>query len=980
LIIPVVLLALTPLPAAAQEAPPIALTLSPEAAPIPALKYKLLPELRDLKSGNAAQLYYRSFSPEWQHFRQDRKFQEKVTELADKPLRDLRRADFDPFAGVLSSRTLQELDRAARRTWCDWELLDRVREDGIGLLLPDLQGFRESATLLRARAKMELLEGRYDKAVRTIQTGLAMARDVAKGPTLIHGLVGVAMAAVMLQVVEDWVERPDAPNLYWALTNLPHPLIDVRNGFEGERLFIDNLFPGYREMLADLAAPPSSARVQTTLQQYAGMLSLGDGQQKDPWNLEPLLAALRAYPAAKRMLREQGRSAEQIEAMPALQAVFLYEVNQYDLNYDELLKWLGLPYYEAAPQMHRAVQRFGSREGLRSNRSTLARLILPAVEKVVAAPARVERKVAALRCVEALRLYAASHGGRLPEKLEEVSEVPLPRDPWTGKAFNYRLEGGKATLSGGPLPDQTPNAGNNFRYVLTLRPAKAEKDEKTEKTPAREAKTALAGRAGALAALLDEEAFAVVRIDATRVDAEGLLKTVRPLLEGRKPDLVSQVKEIRESLAAFTRAGGTELIVVFSTADLPEASFAWVPLKDGADVAALTRLLKKVPGLEEHSEKRGDVLVAGSKEALARLGKGKPAARPELAPALEAAGESAVQVLLLPTPDQRRVVEEVVRWPGVSGKTLTEGVRWAALGLEVGPKPSVRLTVQAADAAGAKKMAGLVELGFTLLGKVTFPGEEKPLKELFPKEFATVTEALAPTVTGARLTIQMREPAPLAAAVKLALGIEEYSAGLERSSLGFNMKQILLALHNYHDTYGTLPAHAIYSKAGKPLLSWRVAILPYLEQDALYKEFHLDEPWDSPHNKKLIDKMPAIFRSPKLADRRPGLTTYLAPVNKAFVFTGDDKGLQLAAISDGTSNTAILVDVADETGVIWTKPDDLVVNEKDPWKGLLGHYPTYILVGMGDGTVQRVVKSVPGKTLWALFTRDGGEVLPDLSK
>jgi hypothetical protein len=391
-------------------------------------------------------------------------------------------------------------------------------------------------------------------------------------------------------------------------------------------------------------------------------------------------------------------------------------------------------------------------------------------------------------------------------------------------------------------------------------------------------------------------------------------------------------------------------------------------------------LLKKVPGLGEHSEKRGDALLAGSKEAIARLGKGKPAARPELAPALEAAGASAVQVLLLPTPDQRRVVEEVVKWPVVSGKTLTQGVRWAALSVEMGPKPSVRLAVQAADAAGAKKMASLVEMGFLLLGKMTFPGEEKPLQELFPKEFAAVTRALAPTVNGERLTIQTPDPAPLAAGVALALGIEESNAGLERSQIGFNMKQIVLAMHNYHDAMGTLPPHAIYSKAGKPLLSWRVAILPYVEQQALYNQFHLDEPWDSPHNKKLIDKMPAIFRSPKIEDRRPGLTTYLAPINKAFVFTGDARGVKIAEITDGTSNTVVLVDVADETGVIWTKPEDIVVHEKDPWKGLLGHYPNYILVGMGDGTVQRVMKTVPGKTLWMLFTRDGGEAIPALSK
>jgi hypothetical protein len=161
-----------------------------------------------------------------------------------------------------------------------------------------------------------------------------------------------------------------------------------------------------------------------------------------------------------------------------------------------------------------------------------------------------------------------------------------------------------------------------------------------------------------------------------------------------------------------------------------------------------------------------------------------------------------------------------------------------------------------------------------------------------------------------------------------------------------------------------------------------VALLPYLDQGQLYNKFHLDEPWDSPHNKKLIDQMPRIYRSPKIKDSRPGLTTYLAPINKDFVFTGTGKGLRLQTdIPDGTSNTAILVDAADEAGVIWTKPDDLVVNEKEPWKGLLGHYTDFILVAMADGSVRRIGKKVSGPTLWALFTRAGGEPIPqDLSK
>src|SRR5262249_11015560 len=157
--------------------------------------------------------------------------------------------------------------------------------------------------------------------------------------------------------------------------------------------------------------------------------------------------------------------------------------------------------------------------------------------------------------------------------------------------------------------------------------------------------------------------------------------------------------------------------------------------------------------------------------------------------------------------------------------------------------------------------------------------------------------------------------------------VERYS-GAARSGPGEHLKQIVIALHNHHDAMTTFPAHAIYSKEGKPLLSWRVALLPYLEQRGLYPGFRPHQPWGHQHNKKLIAKIPAVYRSSRIKDPRPGLTTYLAPINPAFIFTGSKKGLQIKDIQDGTSNTVIVVDAADEAGVIWTKPDDLVVNEK----------------------------------------------------
>jgi hypothetical protein len=492
-----------------------------------------------------------------------------------------------------------------------------------------------------------------------------------------------------------------------------------------------------------------------------------------------------------------------------------------------------------------------------------------------------------------------------------------------------------------------------------------------------------AGRALALAPLIEEETIALVRIDFTRADADGLAKTLSELVPSRKGDLADLAGRVKAFQADFRKAGGTELIASFSTGELPTISFVSLPLKEGADIAALTDLLRRHLPAGTVVEKRDSALLAGSRDVLKRLAEARPSVREGLAEAIKAAGDTAVQVLLLPTAHQRRVIDEVLTLPlsGASARVLTRGVRWAALGADVGAKPKAELTIQSADAAAAKKLADLTAAGIARLGEGKLFGEQKPIKEMLARDFEAASRALAPKVAGSRVTLRIADDEALRAVASLAGAIEERGGPLERTGTGRHFHAIGIALWSYFDAHGTFPAHAIYSKDGKPLLSWRVALLPYLGEDKLFKQFHRDEPWDSEHNKKLIDRMPEVYRSPKLRDRRPGLTTYLAPINKDFVFTGTKEGIRGPRdIPDGTSNTAYVVDASDEKAVVWTKPEDLMVDRKDPWKDLLGHYPSFIVVGTADGGALRVPRTLKPEGLWALFTRAGGEVLPDLSR
>ncbi|MCY2985930.1 MAG: DUF1559 domain-containing protein [Planctomycetota bacterium] len=184
-----------------------------------------------------------------------------------------------------------------------------------------------------------------------------------------------------------------------------------------------------------------------------------------------------------------------------------------------------------------------------------------------------------------------------------------------------------------------------------------------------------------------------------------------------------------------------------------------------------------------------------------------------------------------------------------------------------------------------------------------------------------------------------------------------------------NTKQLLLSLLNYESAYKRFPPRASKGKDGKPLLSWRVAMLPYLEQNALYEQFHLDEPWDSDHNIKLLDKMPATFKHPDYAGPE-GHTVYLAPFYEDTVWNLEKP--RFANITDGTSNTIALFEVDDSHAVPWTKPEDLDLREMDLTECFRGVGSN---AGFFDGSVRYFPRSMNPVVLKAIVTSAGGEVV-----
>ena len=220
------------------------------------------------------------------------------------------------------------------------------------------------------------------------------------------------------------------------------------------------------------------------------------------------------------------------------------------------------------------------------------------------------------------------------------------------------------------------------------------------------------------------------------------------------------------------------------------------------------------------------------------------------------------------------------------------------------------------------------------------------------------------------------EIGPAAVAIGAALllpAVQQAREAARRTQAMNNLKQIGLAMHNFHDSHRAFPPAASVDKKDKKLLSWRVHILPFVGHDALHKQFHLDEPWDSAHNTQFIKQIPGVYVQPSHADlAKEGKTVYLVPTGEGTAFEGNE-GLGMASFKDGTSNTILTVEAHRDAAVIWTKPDDLVVDFKNPLKNLKSALNGGFHVGMCDGSVRFMSDNIDVATMKALFTRAGRE-------
>lgn len=211
------------------------------------------------------------------------------------------------------------------------------------------------------------------------------------------------------------------------------------------------------------------------------------------------------------------------------------------------------------------------------------------------------------------------------------------------------------------------------------------------------------------------------------------------------------------------------------------------------------------------------------------------------------------------------------------------------------------------------------------------------------------------------------------------LRVLETVSGATQTSRMNDFKQVALSLHNYYSAYEHFPPQSLTSKEGKRLLSWRVLVLPFLEQQELYSKFHLDEPWDSPHNLKVASAIPPVYKmqgKQELDENGVPKTTLLAPLTKNSIFGKPGAPTEFRNVVDGTSNTIWLVEAGSSKAVPWTKPADLVINTSDPMTSIFGdEEPADFIASMADGSVHMLKATLAKKVINALITMNGGEVI-----
>jgi hypothetical protein len=316
---------------------------------------------------------------------------------------------------------------------------------------------------------------------------------------------------------------------------------------------------------------------------------------------------------------------------------------------------------------------------------------------------------------------------------------------------------------------------------------------------------------------------------------------------------------------------------------------------------------------------------------------------------------------------------------------LWEKSQYALVALDTKDKIKLNAMTHSSEEDNAKQISEVL-YGYVALAKGALPGLKPMLMQMSGNNSAVaakIEDMLTSFVDGVKITQKSSdvfcsvtiEPQLLELAQgPLLSGIMAAREAARNNTLRNKIRQLGLGVMTFLEANKRFPDTTADSPQ-MPAMSWRVRILPYIEQKALYDEYKKDEPWDSENNKKVLAKMPDAYRHPD-QDATSINTSFFRLAGAEGLAPGGQNPIKMKNVSDGLSKTLLIVEA--EREVPWTKPDDIeVVKGQTPELGR--KKSDFFMAITSDGAVHTISKKIDAESFWAIFTRAGGEIV-DWSK
>lgn len=494
---------------------------------------------------------------------------------------------------------------------------------------------------------------------------------------------------------------------------------------------------------------------------------------------------------------------------------------------------------------------------------------------------------------------------------------------------------------------------------------------------------------------LTDDVVAVAYVDVHAIDLPAMLDL------GEKSGWVypedveklrGQATQVQGLLDQLTGLGLERIYATFRMSDVQYTAPVFViPVVKEADPEKLRKALRDLPGMpfQWTRTKHEFVLLGGLDEkqvAQVQLAAQRTGPRQQVLQAIDNLGNGDAGLAIVGDTDSRRVVREMMPalpapFQAIDGRFVADELAWGGISAKLPPSLHAALEIQ----ADSKQSAELVQDHLTKaigMGQMLIAQGAKDNPDQGFEKVAEALGKLRPRIDKNRVVFSLGEnPEEFASLVELiAQPVKAARKAAYRKSRMNNMKEIMLAVHNHASARKESIPTDIMSDEGKRLLSWRVAALDYTEEQALYRQFHLDEPWDSEHNLKLAKQIPDMYRDPDPAIVRklkePWYTTFLGVAGPGTVFDGSGD-MTFKNITDGTSNTVFLVEVTPEQAVPWTKPADWEVDFEKPFDGVERKDRQGFVCGFCDGSARYIATDHPGeKKNWPKqLTIAGGELI-----